>query len=249
MADRFAVIDMQQALKAKGFPTVTLWNRVEGRPRTVNFERALRAEVCDALWMLSRQWQVGEFAGEDAGSPVSAKAHLATTKLTRLRLGDAAPQPLDGTVPLEAQVESQPVRFSIGPTRVALDLRLIMGRRWLKLIAGIGDYSAGFIDKYRFPLPNPATAGDAALCAHADVWETFTAVAERTMDGGALYEYLIAGSGRHAYDGIAVLNGHKDALDQAAERFVRWIGPHHHAVRWRVKPCMAAAAAGVSLSL
>ncbi len=223
MADRFAVIDMQQALKEKGFPTVTLWNRVEGRPRTVNFERALRAEVCDALWMLSRQWQVGEFAGEDAGSPVSAKAHLATTKLTRLRLGDAAPQPLDGTVPLEAQVESQPVRFSIGPTRVALDLRLIMGRRWLKLIAGIGDYSAGFIDKYRFPLPNPATAGDAALCAHADVWETFTAVAERTMDGGALYEYLIAGSGRHAYDGIAVLNGHKDALDQAAERFVRWM--------------------------
>ena len=42
MADRFAVIDMQQALKAKGFPTVTLWNRVEGRPRTVNFERVAR---------------------------------------------------------------------------------------------------------------------------------------------------------------------------------------------------------------
>ena len=76
MADRFAVIDMQQALKEKGFPTVTLWNRVEGRPRTVNFERGLRAEVCDALWMLSRQWQVGEFAGEDAGSHLFVPGEL-----------------------------------------------------------------------------------------------------------------------------------------------------------------------------
>ena len=105
MADRFAVVDMSQALKAKSFPTVTLWNRVEGRPRTVNFERALRAEVRDALWMLSRQWQVGEFRGEDAGSPVCAKAHVATTQPDALRPGDAAPQPFDEAVPLEAQVE------------------------------------------------------------------------------------------------------------------------------------------------
>ena len=90
MADRYAVVNMSEALLSKTFPTVTLWNRVEGRPRTVNFERALRAEVRDALWMISRQWQLGEFKGEDAGSPVSAKAHLDTTRLTQLGLGDAA---------------------------------------------------------------------------------------------------------------------------------------------------------------
>lgn len=224
MADRFAVIDMPQALEAKSFPTVTLWNRVEGRPRTVNFERALRAEVRDALWMISRQWQVGEFKGEDAGSPVSAKVHLSTTRLTQLRLGDAAPRPLDANVPLEAQVESQPVRFSIGPTRVALDLRLMMGRRWLKLIAGIGNYSAAFIDKYRFVPPNPAAAADAAVCADPEAWQTLAAVAERAMDGAALYQYLIGATGRHSYDGIAVLPGHQLAFDAAADKFVRWIG-------------------------
>ncbi len=223
MADRFAVLDMPQALNARGFPTVTLWNRVEGRPRTVNFERALRAEVRDALWMISRQWQIGEYAGEDAGSPVSAKVHLATTRLTRLRPGDAAPQPLDANMPLEAQVESQPVAFRIGSTRLALDLRLMMGRRWLKLIGGIGNYSAAFIDKYRFALPNPAAAADAAVCADAEAWQSVAAVAERALDGGALYEYLTGASGRHAYDGIPVLNGHKLAIDGVAEKFVRWM--------------------------
>ena len=40
-------------------PVIKGWNRLEGRPRTVNYERALRAEVRDALWFLARQWQFG----------------------------------------------------------------------------------------------------------------------------------------------------------------------------------------------
>ena len=56
-----------------GSRRVTVWNRLEGRPRTVEFDRALRAEVRDALWMLTRQWQLGEFRGDDAGSPVLAQ--------------------------------------------------------------------------------------------------------------------------------------------------------------------------------
>ena len=57
-------------------PTITRYNRLESRPRTDNFTRALRAEVRDALWMLCKQWQIGEFAGDDAGSPVNAKLHV-----------------------------------------------------------------------------------------------------------------------------------------------------------------------------
>ena len=64
-------------------PTITLWNRLEGRPRTHDFDRALRAEVRDALWMLTKQWQMGEFRGDDAGSPVTAKVHVDTTRLTK----------------------------------------------------------------------------------------------------------------------------------------------------------------------
>ena len=69
MDRRFLIPDIRQALETKAFPTITMWNRQEGRPRTDNFKRALQAEVRDALWMLSRQWQLGEWLGEDAGFP------------------------------------------------------------------------------------------------------------------------------------------------------------------------------------
>ena len=79
MARPPVIADLRAALLARTFPTVTVWNRLEGRPRSVEFDRALSAEVRDALWMLARQWQFGEFRGEDAGSPVTATVHLSTT--------------------------------------------------------------------------------------------------------------------------------------------------------------------------
>ena len=54
-------------------PLVRGWNRLEGRPRSADFERSLRAEVRDPLWFLTRQWQFGEFEGDDAGSPIDAR--------------------------------------------------------------------------------------------------------------------------------------------------------------------------------
>lgn len=53
--------------------SVTFWNRIEPRPRSADIGRALCAEIRDPLWTLTRQWQVGEFQGEDAGSPVWAE--------------------------------------------------------------------------------------------------------------------------------------------------------------------------------
>src|SRR5262249_58893417 len=85
MARPPVITDIRAALLARTFPTVMVWNRLEGRPRTVEFDRALKAEVRDALWMLSRQWQLGEFRGEDAGSPITATFHLRTSEPTRYR--------------------------------------------------------------------------------------------------------------------------------------------------------------------
>src|SRR5215831_20432463 len=102
MADPFAITDMKSALREKRHPTVMIWNRIEGRPRTANFERALRAEVRDALWMLTRQWQTAEFHGEDAGSPILVKTHVGTAPLTRFRAGSDPSLPFDPSTPLEA---------------------------------------------------------------------------------------------------------------------------------------------------
>ena len=60
-------------------PLVRGWNRLEGRPRSADFERSLRAEVRDPLWFLTRQWQYGEFEGEDAGSPIEVSFMRLTT--------------------------------------------------------------------------------------------------------------------------------------------------------------------------
>jgi hypothetical protein len=122
------VVDIRAALEERLFPSVTVWNRLEGRPRTLSFDRALRAEVRDALWLLTKQWQMGEFRGSDAGSPVSAKLQIDTTRLTQYRPGTGAVQAFDETLPLEAKVERRPVPLRIHGRVASLDVRLAMER-------------------------------------------------------------------------------------------------------------------------
>lgn len=223
MAERFEVRDIRGALRERRFPTVTVWNRLEGRPRTQAFDRALRAEVRDALWMLSRQWQLDEFRGDDAGSPFFAKLHVTHAPLTRYRAGDGAAEPFAADGPLEAKVERRPLPLVLGGREVALDLRLVMGRQWLRLIDGIGDLSQAFTDRYAIPLPDPASPVDADRAAHPEVWQAIAAVAGRRMDGGRLYLHLRSDPAHKAYDGVSgVAETDKDALDKRAERFVRW---------------------------
>ncbi|HEY1431530.1 MAG TPA: hypothetical protein VGF39_07885 [Stellaceae bacterium] len=214
---------MAEALQARRFPTITIWNRLEGRPRTADFQRALRTETRDALWMIGRQWQVGEFKGEDAGSPVFARVHAATARLTRFQAGDAAAADFDDATPLEGRVAQLPLQTVLGGQPAALDLRLMTGRRWLKLIAGIGSYASLFIGRYKIRQPDATLAADAAICAHPEVWQSFAAAAGRAMDGWLLYQYLIGAAGRHAYDWLTVPDAHKEAFDDAADLFVPWV--------------------------
>jgi hypothetical protein len=222
MPSALRVGDIRAALAERAFPTITAFNRLEGRPRTRSFDRALRAEVRDALWMLTKQWQMGEFRGSDAGSPVFAKLQLDLTRLTKYRPGNRPAQLFENGVPLEATVERRPVPLVAG-TPLALDLRLAMGRRWLKLVAGIGAYRQDFIDAYPIAAPDPTHPQDAALCAHPEVWQAFAAVAGKAMDGGALYRHLVASAANHAYDGIAAItNADRPAIDTAAASFLAW---------------------------
>jgi hypothetical protein len=216
MPSSFQVGDIRAALAERTFPTVTVWNRLEGRPRTTSFERALKAEVRDALWMLTKQWQLGEFRGSDAGSPVFAKLQLATTRLTKYRPDDKATEPLADDVPLEAKVERRPIPLS-------LDLRLLMGRQWLALVADVADYRQAFRDAYPIVAPDPSRREDADRAAHPEVRQLYGAVAGRAMDGGALYEHLVAHIGNHSYDGVAGIDpGDHAALENREARFLSW---------------------------
>src|SRR3954462_9429599 len=112
MAIEGTVYGLAEQLKVRGTPAVTRWNRLEGRPRRHDFDRALKAEVRDALWMLTKQWQMGELTGDDAGSAVLAQVHLDTTRLTKYRPGGGPTEPFDDDVPLEAKVERRSLVFA-----------------------------------------------------------------------------------------------------------------------------------------
>ena len=222
MTRQLPIDDMEQALSKRLFPSVTVWNRVEPRPRSVEFDRALRAEVRDALWMLARQWQLGEFRGDDAGTPVFAHYHLATTRLTRYRPAGGAPEPFDdAVVPLEADVERRTVPFSMGNDVAALDLRLLMGRQWLRMVdGGLRD---AFIERWGFEAPDPDDPVDVELVSHPEVWAALQAMAGRAMDGYRLWEHLTVDPSHHPYDDMPTVPPSDQAdLDAAGARFLQW---------------------------
>src|SRR5262245_12315725 len=78
-------------------------------------QRSLQAQVRDPLWMLARQWQVGEFLGDDAGSPVQATLGVEVRGVTTYRPGpdDAKTAALDPRLPTEVHVEREPVALRL----------------------------------------------------------------------------------------------------------------------------------------
>jgi hypothetical protein len=213
--------------KPRYIPTITTWNRLEGRPRTANFDRALKAEIRDPLWMLSKQWQMGEFLGEDAASAILAKVHLKTTELTTYQPGDAITSPFDTNTPLEVKVEHQAISFKSGEQEISLDLRLLMGRQWLKLLNAnsltLKDESNSltlkdeYLSKYGFSQPDPDDISDVHLCSHIEVWQQFAAIANRGLDGYELYLDL-----KLAADKVSPPEGSEEKLKLLGVKFISW---------------------------
>ncbi len=217
--DITAVLDRRVVL-----PTIVRWNRLEGRPRSADFTRALRAEVRDALWMLAKQWQLGEFQADDAGSPVTAKLSWLSDPVTSLRGAGGAETALDGTVPLEALVERRPVPVTIGEHLVSLDIRLLAGRQWAKRLraAGLAALESAFRAAYAIEAPDPDDVADYVVTAHAPAWQVFAAVAGRVVDGLKLYLHLTAAPGNLPSDGLGLTGAEKDAVDALGPAFVAW---------------------------
>lgn len=164
-------------LQAYRKASITAYNRVESSPRTPDFDRSLRAEVRDPLWMLTRQWQFGEFQGEDAASPVTAQILGEHTEMDRVELRPGKVFPYDGSVPLETMVE----REKLAPN---LFLAIQMGRYFIKLMRSksLGDYLEKFIQKY--PLNFAIDRND------HEGQQLYRAANGRVFDGYGLYEAI-----------------------------------------------------------
>jgi len=175
----------------------TVWSRLEPRPRKDEMTDALRAPIRDPLWLLSRQWQVSEFQGEDAGSPVQVDIDIAEDRLTRVYLqggGRGAPGqpagPFDyGGGPLESIVEREAImtdgdvlteegEADDGPP---LRHRVEAGQQFLRTLAaaGYGEYSAAdFPEKLQLDVPDqPLESSDRRFVE---------LVRDRSLDGTAI---------------------------------------------------------------
>ena len=204
-------------------PTTVMWNRLEGRPRRPDFTRALKAEVRDPLWMITRQWQMGEFIGEDAGSPVTAKVAWETDVVTELHMPSGAVLPYNPDLPLETLIEALDVPLTLDGRLHNADLRLALGRRWKKLLENAGHDArvADFLNVYRFDAPDPTVEADYAITAHAAVWQTHAALASRVIDGGALVLHL-GQAGALASDGLGLVDTEKTKIDTLGAEFLLW---------------------------
>src|SRR5207248_1555091 len=197
----------------------------EGRPRRADVDRALEGEVRDAVWMLTKQWPIGEFEAEDAGSPVSTKVRMRTAPLTKYEPAGSAAEAFTEDVPLEAKVERRTLRWVVDGHKVHLDLRAELGRQWGGLLddAGLHAYRDRYRIKYPFELPTPGRASD-YVYAHRQAWQQYAALAGRAIDGGELHLYLAEDPGHHASDGIALdapTDGQK--LDDLGKAFEEWL--------------------------
>ncbi len=63
--------------------SLTYLVRTEPRGTSGTLEAGFAARLGDPLWMLGRQWQLGELLGEDAGSPVGADLDAETATISR----------------------------------------------------------------------------------------------------------------------------------------------------------------------
>jgi len=166
--------------------SITWWNRLEPRPRSPDITRALAAEIRDPTWMLTRQWQMGEFQGEDAASPSCVEL------VTRTRAVDAwcpsvggcsTPYNLD-VAPMEAIFQHEQI------DKADLSLATELGLTFEEiLLAGSAHRPLPEIQQLLLrlraakPLTDPSTE-DTNWRPHDGATEGFLRVCEgRTLDG------------------------------------------------------------------
>lgn len=121
--------------------------RLRSRASTPNNTDGLAMRIADPLWMLGRQWQFGEFIGEDNGSPIGVKAFYRSEDLTECSVGTQTSSLLKQ--PLEKVIEE------VYPEVLDLKTKVRIGQQYERLIKeDFPDTANDWITKLRrdFPL-------------------------------------------------------------------------------------------------
>jgi len=217
-----------------GGPTtssVTSWTRLEPSCTDADMGLSASARVFDPLWMLTRQWQLGEFQAEDGGMPAQARVRAASAALSRCFVGEL-PRPSGSDkvapaasaydpsrTPLEVLVERRGMRPRHAGDLRMLNLAVEAGLHFLRLLEGQAltkSYRAAFLA--RLALKKPEGELDGATGRYLD------SMRGRAPDGRLLAELLrTAGASQLVQEaplGIAAADQPK--VQQAATAWLAW---------------------------
>src|SRR5437870_2605364 len=109
-------------------PDIVCYARLECECRCVDPQPVIKASVHDALWMLTQQWRVGEFQGEDAATIIKAQIETQSNGINRFKSRNGPVKPFDNKVPLEAEVEKLPLFFDLA-------MQLEVALQWYKILS------------------------------------------------------------------------------------------------------------------
>jgi hypothetical protein len=170
--------------------SITSWMRLEPRSRRADMNAGLQALIYDPLWLLARQWQVGEFQGEDNGSPASARWRGEVARVASYFPGTTVEgQAYDGgTVPLETLVERERVR-TVANEPERLRFAAEGGQHFLRMLDG-QPLSRSYRDLLKNKYPFPALDADQRAALDADSQSFLDIVGPRVPDGRQLYAAL-----------------------------------------------------------
>lgn len=194
--------------------SITHWNRLEPRPRARDLNDTLAAKLRDPLWLLTRQWQFGEFRGEDAASPAFVRMVGSQTLISAWRI-EGEWQNYDGSQPAETLVQSEP--FPEGDLSLQVELAEIFA-------ASLSDVPAIDAATASALLGALRTALALALPEPADVQgRQFHAVcAPRSFNGVELYR-LSQANPPALPPGVTVPGPLLNAVQEAQRAFVAWV--------------------------
>jgi hypothetical protein len=194
--------------------------------------------------MLARQWQTGEFEGEDSGSPIKVTVDYATQPVERVRLEGEQTRPLQiptvlGNNPLEMVVEQE---------RLALDwrTRVQVGQRFerairVELTDQAPETVENTIDAYRQHYSLDPPAGEEWTQTDSATRRYLKLACGRVVDGGKLLEDVYFSKIPSKHQVPALGNVDSEELDRVVTALRRWcraLNIHSAAARpgaWRTQ--------------
>lgn len=177
----------------------------------------LRANVHDALWMLSRQYDVGEFKGENAGSAIKSVVTTTTKSINKFKNQNGVCS-FDNLELLEPKAEKLAIKIDIMA-------RLQMGKYWNKLLKQAGFYSANkdmIMNEFSFSETSLNEFETELVSCNANIQQINTIINGNLLDGWNLYLILKSNGTIDSYNAISIV-GQIGDFNLLENLYLNWV--------------------------